>query len=154
MTEEKKEPEQDKKLAGIFFDLEKMENVLDQIMKDLVPKEELEAGKPVTLNFSMKINPDGKVEISKSNCPLRSNQPADYREPLVEILEQSETTMIIAEMPGIEEKDIQISSWENILEIKAMGEKRFYKKIALKETIRRMPLQKFKNGILELRLEK
>ena len=80
----------------------------------------------------------------------------EEREPITDIFNEKNEIVIIAEMPGIEEKDIMIDLKEDILEISAAGKNRNYRKEILlpakaqKQNIR----HKFTNGILEVRIKK
>ena len=58
----------------------------------------------------------------------------DVREPMVDVFEEEEHILVIAEMPGVEEKDIDIDVSEKTLKIKAKGEGRsYFKEISLPE---------------------
>ncbi|HLD58996.1 MAG TPA: Hsp20/alpha crystallin family protein [archaeon] len=153
MAEQKEPEKQEKRLAGIFFDLEKMEKALDEIMRNLVSEEEMHSGAPIKLDFSMKISPEGDVAIEGTNAARK--QQLQAIEPLTEISEQAETIIITAEMPGALEKDIAIRFLEkNSLEITASGEKNFYKKILLEKPFKSSLKKSFRNNVLELQLEK
>jgi HSP20 family protein len=101
-------------------------------------------GNPIVETFgNIKKTPDGpKVD--------------EEREPITDIFNEKSEVMIIAEMPGVEAKDIEIDLKEDILEIKAIGKNRTYRKELLlpikasKENLK----HKFTNGILEIRIKK
>lgn len=153
MPENKELDKQGKKIAGLFFDLNKMEKALDEIMKNLPPSEGSREGCDYKLDFSMTISPSGEIIVEGKN--KQKQVSADFRAPLVEISEHPENILVTAEMPGVEEKDLQVKSLENrAVEIIASGEKKFYKRIDFPQPIGKKISQKFKNGILELKLEK
>jgi HSP20 family protein len=80
----------------------------------------------------------------------------EEREPITDIFDEADEIMIIAEMPGIEQKDIRIDLKEDMLEIVAIGKNRNYRKEILlpsKVTLSNLS-QKFTNGILEIRIKK
>ncbi|MDD5163264.1 MAG: hypothetical protein PHD95_03590 [Candidatus ainarchaeum sp.] len=152
MTEKKPLDKNEKRIAGLFFDLEKMEKVLDEVMKNLEPEAGSQDGN-YKLDFSMTISPEGEIAIAgnKKQKPLLS----DFRAPLVEILDKPKNILVTAEMPGVEEKEIQVSLSENkAIEITASGEKKFYKRLDFSCNVKSNFSKKFKNGILELNLEK
>ena len=64
--------------------------------------------------------------------------------------------MIVAEMPGVEEKDISINLKDDILQISAeTREKKYHKEILLKESFTKDKMARtYKNGILEIKLMK
>ncbi len=77
----------------------------------------------------------------------------EVREPLVDIFEEEDHTLIVAEMPGVSEKDVKIDLRDDLLEIKAeKGDKKYCKEILLP---RAYPKDKMKiscnNGILEIK---
>lgn len=80
----------------------------------------------------------------------------DTREPLVDVLEEEEQVVVIAELPGIEQKDIQIHVAEDILEISAFtGAREYHKEVLLPVPIDSASLTySYKNGVLEIRLPK
>lgn len=80
----------------------------------------------------------------------------EEREPITDIFDEADEIMIIAEMPGIEQKEIKIDLKEDMLEIVAIGKNRNYRKEILLPSKVNLPnlSQKFTNGILEIRIKK
>lgn len=80
----------------------------------------------------------------------------EEREPMTDIFDEKDEIVVIAEMPGIEDKDIKIDLKEDILEISAVSTSRTYRKeILLPVKVLKTNLnQKFTNGILEIRIKK
>lgn len=78
----------------------------------------------------------------------------EVREPIVDVFEEEQQIQIVSEMPGIEEKDIQLDINGDILTINAAGEKRKYQKEILlsKECKAGDMTWAYKNGILEIRI--
>jgi len=80
----------------------------------------------------------------------------EEREPITDIFNEEKEIVVIAEMPGIEETDIEIDLKEDMLDILAKSKSRTYRKElllpakGLKENLQ----QKFTNGILEIRIKK
>jgi len=79
----------------------------------------------------------------------------EMREPMVDVFEEPNEIIIIAEMPGIEEKDIKVEIKGDILNINAEGENRKYQK----EVLLSMPAKaedmdwSYKNGVLEIKIK-
>ena len=80
----------------------------------------------------------------------------EVREPIADVFEESDHTMIIAEMPGVEGKDISIHLKDDILQISAETPgKKYHKEILLKESFTKDKMaHTYKNGILEIKLMK
>ena len=80
----------------------------------------------------------------------------EVREPLVDIFEESDHTLVVAEMPGVEEKDIHIDLKDDILQISSETEqKNYHKEVLLKESFSRDKMtHTYKNGVLEVKLVK
>ncbi|RLG40389.1 MAG: Hsp20/alpha crystallin family protein, partial [Thermoproteota archaeon] len=73
------------------------------------------------------------------------------REPVVDVLDFGKEIVVIAEMPGVEEKDINISVDGRRLRIKG-GQ--YSKTIDLPAKVDTSVRKSYKNGILEIRLKK
>lgn len=80
----------------------------------------------------------------------------EEREPITDIFNEKDEVIVIAEMPGIEETEIEIGLKDDILEISAAGKNRTYRKeILLPVSVLKTNLRhKFTNGILEIRIKK
>jgi HSP20 family protein len=80
----------------------------------------------------------------------------EEREPITDVFNEKHELVIIAEMPGIEENDIQIDLKEDMLEITAERKNRKYRKeMLLPFKAKSQDLRhKFTNGILEIRIKK
>lgn len=78
----------------------------------------------------------------------------EVREPIVDVFDESDEIHIVAEMPGIEEKHVNLEIKGDILNINAEGENRKYQK----EILLSRPAKKedmtwtYKNGILEIKV--
>jgi len=79
----------------------------------------------------------------------------EMREPIVDVFEESEWTHIVAEMPGIEEKDINLEIKGDILNISAEGESRKYQKEVLLSRPGKAEdmTWTYKNGMLEIKIK-
>ena len=79
----------------------------------------------------------------------------EVREPIVDVFEESDETHIVAEMPGISEKDINLELKGDILNISAGGESRKYQKEVLlsRQAKSEDMTWTYKNGILEIKIK-
>ncbi len=85
-----------------------------------------------------------------------SVEVAEAREPLVDVFDERDYLMVIAELPGVEEKDIHLEIKGDILEVKAEGKDRKYnKEVLLPSEVEADSLKTgYKNGVLEIKLTK
>ncbi len=87
-----------------------------------------------------------------------SPQPAKEKvekEILVDIFEEDEHLRIIAELPGVEEKDIKVELKEDSLTISAdTPYRKYYQEVTLPCLVKGAPETSYKNGVLEIELEK
>jgi len=100
---------------------------------------------------------DGKPSVQPfGNIKRTPKGPVveEVREPIVDIFDESEEIHIVAEMPGIDEKDIAIEIKGDILDIDAKGENRKYQKEVLlsREAKTDDMTWTYKNGILEVKI--
>ncbi|MFW9906544.1 MAG: archaeal heat shock protein Hsp20 [Candidatus Thorarchaeota archaeon] len=115
--------------------------------------------------FRMTRGPDGRPHVERfGNNPRKVTgsgpglQPSYEREPLVDIIDDIEVLRIIAEIPGVSKKDVDLSATENSLLIQAESidkKRKYYKELDLPCVI--LPESasaKFKNGVLEVELKK
>ena len=80
---------------------------------------------------------------------------AEVREPLVDLFDEEQEIVIVAELPGVAEEEVHIEVQDDILSLETTGERKYAKEILLPEPVDATTLQKaYKNGILELRLKK
>ncbi|MCF8026079.1 MAG: Hsp20/alpha crystallin family protein [Desulfobacteraceae bacterium] len=77
----------------------------------------------------------------------------EIREPVADIFEEKDCTIIVVEMPGISEEDVQIDVRDDLLTLYAeKGEKKFRKEILMPKSYLREKMQiSCNNGILEIK---
>ena len=80
----------------------------------------------------------------------------DVREPMVDVFDEKDRILVIAELPGVSEDKIKIEVNGDILNITASDKERKYaKEILLPCKIKKESLKSaYKNGILEIKLNK
>jgi len=80
---------------------------------------------------------------------------ADVREPLVDTFDEGAEIVIVAELPGVSEAQVQVELKDDILTISTSGDRLYAKEILLSADVEPGSLrQTYTNGILELRLKK
>lgn len=151
-----------------FTDFSRVEEMMNDLMKDMFSgKGKMEPGKPYVYGFSMKTGPDGKPKISEfgnvkageiSSGKERGVGPvvSDAREPLVDVSEREREIIVIAELPGVGKKDIDLEISGSSLTIKVdTPKKKYYKEVALPAEVKDDATDAtYKNGILEVKLKR
>ena len=80
---------------------------------------------------------------------------ADVREPLVDIFDEGQEIVLVAELPGVSEEEICVEVRDDVLSLQTTGQRKYEKEILLPSVVDVRSLEKtFKNGILELRLKR
>lgn len=100
----------------------------------------------------LKIEPFGNVHREAAG----DTAVEDLREPLVDIHEEEDHVLVLAEIPGVSKKDVQLELCGDRLTIRAQrGEKGYQKEIALPEKFPKENMRwECTNGILKIRLER
>jgi HSP20 family protein len=80
----------------------------------------------------------------------------EVREPIVDLLDEGEYYLAVAELPGVEETQVQWKLKEDILIVSAeSGDRKYYKELLLPSRVDEKRVSRsYKNGILELKLWK
>ena len=101
-------------------------------------------GKPVIEQF-------GNLQETESGPVVVEN-----REPLMDVFDEGERVLVIAELPGIEEKDVRMSVNGDILDVAASTrDRKYHKEVLLPESVDPESLESsYRNGVLEIRLAK
>ena len=80
---------------------------------------------------------------------------AGHKEVLVDVFDEKDHVRVIAEMPGIEEKDIKLDLKGDKLVISAeRADRKYHQEITLPSVSQGDPKTTYRNGILEVRIEK
>jgi len=98
----------------------------------------------------VKVEPFGNIRRDeKSGRPIVQ----ENREPVVDILEEEDHTLIVAEMPGISTKDVQLEVKDDLLTIQAeRGDMKYRKEILLPKSYPRDKMQiSCNNGVLKIK---
>ncbi|AKG90790.1 Molecular chaperone {small heat shock protein} [Geoglobus ahangari] len=141
------------------FPFEEFDELFRRMMREfdeLIRTAELSEGRPIVRGFSIRIGPDGKPEIREFGTKPTIKEDIDQRKPLVDVIETDEEIQVIAEMPGVNKEDIELSASETKLEIKAEGENRkYYEVVDLPDEVDPDSAKaRYNNGVLEVVLKK
>ncbi len=108
--------------------------------------------------FSIRTGIGGMPQVERfGHVRATENSPdlAEVREPLVDIFDEGNEVVLIAEIPGVDVGDISIEVVGDILLLETKGERRYAREILLPAAVEANSLHKtYRNGILELRLVK
>jgi len=108
--------------------------------------------------FTVRTNVGGAPKVEHfGNIRATEEGPTvvETREPLVDVFDEEDEILIVAELPGVSEEEIQAEIRDDILSLETTGQHRFAKEILLSAPVDADAMQKaYKNGILELRLAK
>ena len=145
---------------GDFFgDFHRMDEMVNELMRNMFRGiGNVEPGRPFVYGFSMKTGPDGKPVIREFGNVKPGQKPvvSDAREPLVDVIEGDKDIMVIAELPGVEKRDIDLEVVDDSLEIRVdTPQKRYYKSVRLPvEVVGDTADATYNNGVLEVRLKR
>ena len=108
--------------------------------------------------FSIRTLADKPVIESFGNIRETAEGPVveEVREPMVDVFDEEDHVVVIAELPGVSEEGIKVEVAGDILNLTASNAGRKYaKEILLPSKVKPASLEHgYKNGILEIRLEK
>jgi HSP20 family protein len=160
-----------------FFD--EMDNIMEEMFKetfrempkDLIRERKLPGGGtvkevgPFVYGYSVTMGPDGKPvvrEFGNVKPSLRAGprgapklEVKEEREPLVDVIVNNDVK-VVAELPGVDKKDIKLDASDRTLTISVSTEEhKYYKKIDLPTDIDPDSAKaSYKNGVLEVTLTK
>lgn len=79
----------------------------------------------------------------------------ETREPLVDVFDEGEVILVVVELPGVDEKEVEIDVQGDVLSLSAKGERKYVKEVLLPHLVDPATvISNYKNGMLELRLSK
>ncbi len=112
---------------------------------------------PIVYGYSVTIGPDGKPVVREFGNVRKSEgtpwkEIQDKREPLVDVVSSDKEVRVIAEMPGVEKDDINVTVNEKSLVISVDREdRRYYKELELPGIVDpKGAKSNYNNGVLEV----
>jgi len=108
--------------------------------------------------YTVTVGPDGKPVVKEYGNVRPGLLPtADTREPLVDVIvdDKEKVLKLIAEMPGVEKKDIKIVVKGRMVNLDAeQGDKKYHTKVPIKHKVEEDSVKaNYANGILEVRFK-
>lgn len=109
--------------------------------------------------FSVRMGSGGGPKVERfGNVRETSEGPvvSDTREPLIDVFDEGDEIVVVAEVPGVREEDIHVDVNGDVLVLTATGPKRKYEKEILLPAPAEAgaPKKSYQNGYLELRFKK
>ena len=108
--------------------------------------------------FSVRTGAQGVPKVERfGNIKRTQDGPvvADVREPLVDLFDETEEILLVAELPGVDEDEISVELHGDVLSLETSGACKFAREVLLPAPVVADSLEKtYRNGILELRLKK
>lgn len=116
----------------------------------------LEAWRPFVFGFSLTRQPGEEPEIREFGNIFPWEEKIKERKPLIDTFESDDEIHVIAEMPGIEKKDIRLNATKTTLEIEAETENRRYSEhVDLQDEVDTSSAKaNYNNGVLEVTLKR
>jgi HSP20 family protein len=154
--------EMERKLAEEFKEMENMPRGMSREIR-LSDGSKRRVYGPFVYGYSVKIGPDGKPVIrefgnmkpglARGGLPISLSE---RREPLVDTIEDGDSVKVLAELPGVEKKDIKLLATSDKLTINVDNpERNFYKEIEFPfEIDASIAKSQYRNGVLEVNLKK
>jgi len=108
-----------------------------------------------------KIQTFGNIRPIKKEVGVKEAKPefkvTETREPIVDVFDEKDYILIVAELPGINEKEIKTNLKGDIfiLETGEEGKRKYYKEILLPSKVSPETEERtYKNGVLEIKFKK
>ena len=131
---------------------------MDDIFEEFKDSGNLQTYGPYYYGYTMTIGPDGKPVVREyGNVKPALLPTSDVREPFVDVLvdDKENVLKLVAEMPGVEKKDIKIVVEGRTVNLDAEhGEKKYSTKVPIRQKVDEDSVKAtYANGILELRFK-
>ncbi|OLC36556.1 MAG: molecular chaperone [Thaumarchaeota archaeon 13_1_40CM_4_38_7] len=128
---------------------------LDEMWDEMKTEENVQTFGPYYYGYSMTVGPDGKPVVKEyGNIRPGLLPTAETREPLVDVIvdDKEKLLKLIAEMPGVEKKDIKIEVVGQTVNIDAEhNDRKYHTKVPVKHKVDEDSVKAaYANGILEV----
>jgi len=166
----KHEPEpssNDVSLGGVFRSLGGFLDLLSNLAehgKEIKRSGELgddKQGVKAVYGFSVRVGGEGKPLIErfgnvKDTDDGQGPVVEEAREPMVDLFDEGDHMVLIAELPGVDANDISFEVKEDVLSLSATrGDRKYRKEVLLPSAARvQAATSSYRNGVFEIRLPK
>jgi HSP20 family protein len=137
-----------------------MARKLEEKIPEETPGRKIKRYGPFIYGFSYTKEPGREPEIKEFGNIKASYKgiepfPNGEREPLVDVIDHEDAYEVIAELPGVEKKDIRLHATDDVLEIKTEDERRCFKEVPFKTPVKpETAIASYKNGVLSVKIQK
>jgi HSP20 family protein len=145
----------------IYDELERLGDLIDETMqKAFKSSSKDESTKSNRFkSCSVKLGPDGKPRFQKYNNQQQrqtESEVIDDPEPLVDIIEEKDTLVVLAAIPGVNKDDIDLRLTENNLTFSVdSADFEWYDELTLPARVNPKEARaSYKNGVLEIKVKK
>jgi len=145
-------------LDDFFREFEEMDRLFERLFEEFRAGRMREISGPLYYGFSVHIGPEGIPRIAhfgNVKPEFTGELLSDQREPFCDVIvdDKRDELIVTLEMPGVEKKDIEIETTEDVIEVKAEGEsRRYHKKVPLEHEIKPETAKaSYNNGVLEIK---
>lgn len=116
-------------------------------------------GVKAVYGFSVRVGGGGKPLIEKfGNIKDDGRGPVveEAREPMVDLFDEEDHLLVVAELPGVDANDIRFEVKEDVLNLTASrGERKYRKEVLLTSDVRAAEAtSSYRNGVFEIKLPK
>ena len=131
---------------------------IDDIFEEFKDSSNLQTYGPYYYGYTMTIGPDGRPVVKEyGNVKPALLPTSNVREPFVDVLvdEKEKVLKLVAEMPGVEKKDIKIVVEGHTVNLDAEhGEKKYHAKVPIRQKVEENSVKAtYANGVLEVRFK-
>ena len=131
---------------------------LDEIFDEANKSGTIQSYGPFYYGYTMTTGPDGTPVVKEYGNVKPGQLPtSDIREPLVDSLvdEKEKVLTLVAEMPGVEKKDVKVVVEDKTVCIDAEhGKKKYHAKVPIQQKVNKDSAKaSYTNGILELKFK-
>lgn len=147
---------------GGFLDL--LSNLAEQGEGEFKRSGELgdeKKGVKAVYGFSVRVGGGGKPLIEKfGNVKDKDDGQGpvveEAREPMVDVFDEGDHLLVVAELPGVDASDIRFEVKEDVLNLSATrGDHKYRKEVLLASTVRAQgATSSYRNGVFEIKLPK
>ena len=157
----KRRKKKDPWFNDLYDELERLGDLIDETMQKAFDNTSKDT--PTKRNrfkrSSVKIGPDGKPRIREFNNrqPQQAeSEVSDDPEPLVDIIEEGETVIVLVALPGVNKDDIGLRLTENNLTFSVdAADFEWYNELKLPARVNpKSARASYKNGVLEIKVKK
>ncbi len=145
----------------IYDELERLGDLIDETMQKAFKSssKDDQTKRNSFRSYSVKLDPDGKQRFRKYDNQQHGQTESeiiDDPEPLVDIIEEKDTVVILAAIPGVKKDDIDLRLTENNLTFSVDSDDfEWYDELKLPARVNPKEARAlYKNGVLEIKVKK